>query len=762
MFFRWIESLVWLIDGGSTETSWQMIALRIALVCCSFLLVVQVLSLLATRWGDQNATGKSFFASLVLHIWLGLAWATVVQQESAYLGEANWDDLSTPGPPIQLVSSDEAASDIDAANASFSRLSPSESLAVERTERSLTETDRATPVPLPDPLEREKSPDATLPVELPKPQMAAAQPDVPQPRVPDDQSLFPAVPVATAPPPSEGIKQQTLENPLAAISRQTMTPQNTPLESDDLRPPAAGGADRADEKIQPLASKIELPQDPTASDPQPNAITADSMTRRTAPLATPVPANIPGADSSGPDPSVRPSVPARSQFSRQTPVRSSQPTEGAPVAALPTPPATSIAAAERPLMSEQLAAIRASAGLPRSEDLAPPTPTLPSRSMGTIMPKRPAAAMTPQTYQLRRLDKRREIALQNGGTEASEAAVELSLKWLATHQEADGSWSPGRWGGGAVKRSPEDPVDLVDRKGSGVNSDTGITGLALLSFLGAGYTREEGQYARNVKDALSWLMSQQRVDGYMGGKANYYDGMYCHGIASYALAEACAMQEDPQADPELRNVVARAAQFTIQMQNRDGGWRYQKGAIESDMSMFGWQLMVLKSSEIAGISIPPETRDGMITFLKARSRGVESGLAGYRRSSPPSPAMTAEAHFCKQMFGIKPSNEASIEATSYLQRAVPRISQPNDYYWYYGTLTMFQHGGEPWEAWNQGMRESLVQTQRQSGPYAGTWDPNDPWGGIGGRVYSTAMATLCLEVYYRFLPLYRVNETAGN
>ena len=34
--------------------------------------------------------------------------------------------------------------------------------------------------------------------------------------------------------------------------------------------------------------------------------------------------------------------------------------------------------------------------------------------------------------------------------------------------------------------------------------------------------------------------------------------------------------------------------------------------------------------------------------------------------------------------------------------------------------------------------------------YKGSWDPIDPWGPDGGRVYSTASSRMCLEVYYRY------------
>ncbi|HBN74959.1 MAG TPA: hypothetical protein DD473_03875, partial [Planctomycetaceae bacterium] len=80
------------------------------------------------------------------------------------------------------------------------------------------------------------------------------------------------------------------------------------------------------------------------------------------------------------------------------------------------------------------------------------------------------------------------------------------------------------------------------------------------------------------------------------------------------------------------------------------------------------------------------------------------------------------------------------------------------YYWYYGTLAMYQFGGEEWNQWNGQVRELLIAKQRKQGPLAGSWNPDGPWGGYGGRIYSTALATLSLEVYYRFLPLYRIND----
>lgn len=375
----------------------------------------------------------------------------------------------------------------------------------------------------------------------------------------------------------------------------------------------------------------------------------------------------------------------------------------------------------------------------------------------------------PATYRLRSLARRKEVARKYGGTEESEQSVEASLRWLALHQNAQGYWDPDGFG---VHCSEQDQCDgpagtvlhgselrtNVERR-AGLRADSGVTALTILAFLGAGYTHEEGQYAEQVDRALRWLVQQQQPDGFLGGEATHYARMYCHAMATYAVAEAYGMQSDPTSDTRLREPLARAVAYIVDRQNPDdGGWRYTEG-LAGDMSMFGWQLMALKSAEIAGVQSPEAVKQGMIKFLKDRSLGESNGLAAYRLTVPrlpPTPSMTAEALFCKQILGISRTNPASVEAVEYLLENLPRRSELNLYYWYYGTLAMYQYGGQPWRDWNESLRDTLVADQRTTGHAAGSWDPTGPWGPHGGRIYATVVSTLCLEVYYRFLPLYQV------
>ena len=234
-------------------------------------------------------------------------------------------------------------------------------------------------------------------------------------------------------------------------------------------------------------------------------------------------------------------------------------------------------------------------------------------------------------------------------------------------------------------------------------------------------------------------------------------------MATYALAEAVGMQSDVNADIDLRLAMIRAAAYTSKIQDaRTGGWRYLPNKNEptryqdGDMSMFGWKMMALKSAEIAKVEINETVRKRMDRFLKSRRLGRYGGLASYRDKDKVDKTMTAEAMFCRIMMGYKRDGEDMREAVRYLNRLAPSRADMNLYYWYYGTLAMFQYGGKAWDSWNKEIRELLIKEQIGSGEFAGTWDPRKSrWGRAGGRVYTTAIATLTLEVYYRFLPLYR-------
>lgn len=351
----------------------------------------------------------------------------------------------------------------------------------------------------------------------------------------------------------------------------------------------------------------------------------------------------------------------------------------------------------------------------------------------------------PDVYRLRVAPNRPIVARGNGGTAETEAAVAAALKWLADNQDADGRWNPRTCGGGK-----ETKVLGRDRLGAGSHADSAVTGLALLAFQASGNTHLDGTYCEDVRRGLKFLLRTQAADGNLGGDAAAFEFMYSHAMAACALSEAYGMTRDSR----LREPVRRAVAYTLAAQDpAGGGWRYRPGD-PGDTSQLGWQLMTLKSAELAGISIPETTRQGIVRYLRSVSSGRNGGRAAYRPGESPSRSMTAEALVCWQFLGLTRQHPACNEAGDFILEQTPGEGEFNLYYWYYATLGMYQLGGTHWQRWNDAMRDAVVSRQVKEGPHAGSWNTDSLWGGYGGRVYTTSLATLTLEVYYRFLPLY--------
>ena len=353
-------------------------------------------------------------------------------------------------------------------------------------------------------------------------------------------------------------------------------------------------------------------------------------------------------------------------------------------------------------------------------------------------------APMPELYSLR-ANNRVEIAKTRGGTEASEKAVNDALRWLADNQSTDGRWDADRHGSGRETRALGH-----NRDRAGTNADTGITALALLAFMAAGNTHYEGEYRENVQHGLEFLIREQHSDGLLAGDAKLFARMYCHSMALLALSEAIAVTGDER----LKPAVQRGVEYTIRSQNRsDGGWRYQPGDA-GDMSQFGWKVLALHSASLGGVAAPERTVSGMKAFLESCTRGRAGGLGSYRPNEKVSNTMTAEALVCRYFLQQNISNETIDEAVQQIRLELPNEGNINLYYWYYGTMAMYHTGGESWREWNEALQDVLLNRQVQFGLEKGSWAPDGLWGGYGGRVYSTALAALCLEVYYRHLPIY--------
>nr|WP_271959826.1 squalene--hopene cyclase [Rubripirellula sp.] len=375
--------------------------------------------------------------------------------------------------------------------------------------------------------------------------------------------------------------------------------------------------------------------------------------------------------------------------------------------------------------------------IPRRAAIATPSQLASAKISPLIASSQP----TQNDFANRNGDAKIAALTQTGGSQETEAAVASALRFLAQTQQPNGSWNPQTTGAG-VERAPLG----VNRHGAGGRSETAITGLALLAMIGAGNTHHQGPYADHVYRGLAFLInSQSRAPQNMGSLAgpttSVYSATYSHGIAALAMCEAAAITQDASALVSAQ----RAMAYTKQMQiPATGGWRYTRYDRDGDLSQLGWQAMVLDAGHRAKLPVNAQAVKGIQRFLRSVRAG-RGGLASYRPREAPTRTMTAEALATRLLIGETVPKTEINEAERSLMQQLPGIGVDNYYYWYYATLALHQLQDDAWNQWNDALQRRLLSTQQPDG----SWSSNTVWGGYGGEIYTTSMAALCLETYYR-------------
>jgi hypothetical protein len=335
-----------------------------------------------------------------------------------------------------------------------------------------------------------------------------------------------------------------------------------------------------------------------------------------------------------------------------------------------------------------------------------------------------------------------KIAAASGGGADTEQAVDRALKWIVNHQMPDGGWSFD------FKVCPSCQGQCSHSGDEGRSKDRcAATAMAILPFLGRGYTHREGPYKAQIERGIAFLAAMT-IQG--KGKAYGAGGsMYSQGLAGIALSESYGMTQDAR----LAMPTQLALNFIMDAQDpRNGSWGYgpKKGG---DTSIVGWQLMALKSGNMAYLQVNPLTIKKTVEFLDSVQED-EGAFYGYA-SPGRGPGTSAVGLLCRMYLGWKKDHPP-------LQRGVAALAKrgPNKdlYFTYYATQILHHMEGDMWIAWNDKMKKLLLPTQATKGHEAGSWyDGVDGGHGahVAGRLYCTALATMTLEVYYRHLPIYR-------
>lgn len=325
-------------------------------------------------------------------------------------------------------------------------------------------------------------------------------------------------------------------------------------------------------------------------------------------------------------------------------------------------------------------------------------------------------------------------------TPPTEESLRRAIAYLATQQQADGSFGSGRFRGNVA-----------------------VTALSGMSFLAAGEMPRRGKYGDVVVKAIQFLLSRSQANGYIvDEKVNYQGPMYAHGFATLFLAEAYGTTGDSKLQKQMREKLKRAVELIIRSQNPfqvnvngidvpGGGWRYLPEDKEADVSVTVCQVMALRAARNCGIFVPKEVISLATAYVKAcqnHDGGFRYQTIAQSKSEFPRSAAAVVALYSAGIYKGREVQRGLNFLLRYTPRPKSRGRQQGHYFYahYYAVQAMWQAGGEHWKKWFPAIRDELLKTQQTDG----RWKDNEVC-----DEYGTAMSCLILQTPLNYLPIFQ-------
>lgn len=332
-----------------------------------------------------------------------------------------------------------------------------------------------------------------------------------------------------------------------------------------------------------------------------------------------------------------------------------------------------------------------------------------------------------------------------GGKPQVEEAVVKALRWMKENQSSDGSW--------------------------GKKYKVGMTGLALLAYLGHCETPESEEFGQSCLDAIVYLLQVgTKNNGRLATDLKEKHWPYEHAIATYALAEAFSFGgENGYGIPRHKDVLTSAAHWILEHQHHSGGWDYtydMTGQRGGDLSIAAWHIQALKACKVTRIEFPDMRGVMKKALAYVSARQADHGGFGYVGTQPVGGAshhsLTGAGVLAFQMWNKGSRAEVRKGARYILRKAkLDYNGEESDLYaHYYHSQAMMQRGAEQWKKYNQMFRDQILLNQNEDGTWkkpGGKGEPKAVAALYGkdtpeGILYRTCLCTLMLEVYYRYLP----------
>lgn len=310
-----------------------------------------------------------------------------------------------------------------------------------------------------------------------------------------------------------------------------------------------------------------------------------------------------------------------------------------------------------------------------------------------------------------------------------DAAVDKALKYLATQQDPKGFFR------------------------SKIGDNTGVTSLCLMAFMARGHSPGCGPYGELLNKGVAYVADTIREDGYLLGD-NRSNAMYAHTIATLLLSEANGMV-NPDIQARIDKALPRALQLILSAQKvpkpeqHSGGWRYDSGSRDSDLSCSGWPILGLRSAQNNGAVVPADAiEDGVNYVLKM---GHNGGFR-YQPGQGPVVSMTGVGVLVLELTGHH-GQDVTTEGGDFIMEHMQNHLRGGFWHYgmYYASQATWQLGGDYWRKYAEYMYGRMLAEQKEDG----SWDANSQGTSRAGPACSTAFIVLALSVPYCQLPIYQ-------
>lgn len=378
-------------------------------------------------------------------------------------------------------------------------------------------------------------------------------------------------------------------------------------------------------------------------------------------------------------------------------------------------------------------------------------------------------------------------------TESTERAVIEGLRWLARHQAPDGSWRSL-----ATAKPCSADASCFTSPGAAVpDLDVEVTALAVLAFLGCGYshaseqvivdlvTKQRFEVGPMIRRGLNWLAARQLDDG------RFTQGPTRLESEAWAASALCEVN-GVRAGVVWREPAQRALAFLASTQRSA-----EAGAMRGAWTAFAdppsnptapaAAALEFESSPAVTVQCLLALHAGAVSGLEVSQEALASGRAFIETTKEPDWTVAVEfappTELAKQAALFRKHKTSSALAMLARTFVTPNAKDPFlataakellldlpsakdatsiDYdHWHEATLALHQYLGpkspqsspESWKRWNEAMKDALLglQDTKEEVCSRGGWIQPDRRALLGGGpVYATAINVLTLETYYRY------------